>query len=117
MTNTYRVAGDLNDTNINLISEAFFSSAIEAKLEDEENLHIIGSGIKLRVYESITQGLSGNYDFLISGYMEGDFETVEKLLKEIASLLESRNIVYNFEFYEDCDGEPPEEYCIKHPDF
>jgi hypothetical protein len=113
---TYRVMGDLVKTDMTILNEVFSATDMRIRLKNYEDLFVTNETVDLHVYVS-TGHVSGNYNYLIGGTIEGEFETVEKVLKEIASLLESRNIVYNFEFYEDCDGEPPEEHCIKHPDF
>jgi hypothetical protein len=117
MQKTFRVSGDLSDLyNLEKLEELFSSSGLEFCLEDEENLYLTNDTVDLHIYGSMIGILSDNC-YLVGGTIEGDFETVDKFLREVASLLESRNILYDLNFYEDCDGEPPEEYRITHPNF
>jgi hypothetical protein len=115
---TYRIMGELVETNIELIHRIFSLPDMKARLKNDESLFLTNEAVDLHIYES-GRTLVGDYDYLVGGFIEGEFETVETKLREMASLLEAENVVYNFEFYEEREPEDAatEEYQIKHPDF
>jgi hypothetical protein len=117
MEQSYRIAGDIEKTNMEILNEILSSTDMKVRLKNDENLYITNECIDLHIYESMRNPL-GNYNYLVGGTIEGELELVEKIIREIASLLENRDIVYNFEFYEECEaGDVSEEFQIKHPNF
>jgi hypothetical protein len=117
MKKIYRISGDLESTDIELLKTLFQIPGMSIRSKNSEELFVKNDNVDLHIYESTTSP-SESKDYLIGGTIEDEFLAVEKLIKEIASLLERNNVVYNFEFYQDClSGEVSEEFVIKHPNY
>jgi uncharacterized protein YlzI (FlbEa/FlbD family) len=113
----YRIAGDLQNTNIETLEEILQIPGMKVRLKNSEELFIKGDNVDLHIYESTIGSVDGK-DYLIGGTIENQLQLVEIFIKEIASLLERNNVIYNFEFYRDCSpDEVSQEVIVRHPNF
>ncbi len=117
MKEVCRVAGDLQDTNVEILEKILQIPGMKTRSKNAEELFIESDNVDLHIYESTT-GSADSKDYLVGGTIEDQLQSVEIFIKEIASLLERNDVIYNFEFYRDClPGEVSQEVVIRHPNF
>ena len=110
----YHISGDILDTTLEKLASILHSHKWRVRLKSSTDLFVTSDTIDINIYE-FQDGNRGDFDYLISGVIEGECEEVESVLREMGAILEKNSVVYNFEFAD--ESTPSEDHRIRHPEF
>lgn len=111
----YRIAGDLPGQRSSALEQALAQGPWRVRRYNDVCFEIRGGGVQLDVDAGSTEDGVG-WDYLISGNVEGEYDTAVARIRELAVLLDRGGIPYQLELDEEGDLEG-EALVLRHPDF
>lgn len=111
----YRIAGDLPGQRSNALEQAFMQGPWRVRRHDDVCFEIQGEDVQLDLDAGAAENGVG-WDYLISGKVEGEYDTAVARVRELAALLDRGGIPYQLELddEEDMNGQA---LVIRHPAF
>jgi hypothetical protein len=111
----YRISGDLPGQQSSALEQAFAQGPWRVRRYNDVCLEIQGEGVRLDVNAGAAEDGVG-WDYLISGNVEGEYDTAVARIRELAALLDRGEIPYQLELDDEGDLEG-EALVLRHPDF
>jgi len=118
------MSGIIANTNMKELDKIFkqLFNDYPYSIENMSELYVENDDFDIFIHDDnvVREGYSkGNYDYLVSGLHNGGLDKAQNLLNKIAEVLESYNLKYSFEFFEENlqGAEKEKQYIIRHPEF
>lgn len=111
----YRIAGDLPSQRSNALEQAFAQGPWRVRRYNDVCFEIEGEDVRLDVDATVAEN-GGGWDYLISGNVEGEYDTAVARVRELAAMLDRGGIPYQLELDDeaDIDGKA---LVLRHPRF
>lgn len=111
----YRIAGDIPGQRANALEQAFAQGPWRVRRYNDVCFEIHGKDARIDVDAGAAEN-GGGWDYLISGNVEGEYDTAVARVRELAALLDRGGIPYQLELddEEDMDGKA---LVLRHPGF
>lgn len=111
----YRIAGSLPGQHSSVLEQALAQGPWRVRRYNDVCFEIQGEGVQLDVDAGSAEDGVG-WDYLISGNVEGEYDTAVARVRELAALLDRGGIPYQLELDDEGDLES-EALVLRHPDF
>jgi hypothetical protein len=111
----YRIAGDLPGQHSSALEQAFARGPWRVRRYNDVCFEIEGEDVRLDVDAGAAE-VGVGWDYLISGSVEGEYDTAVARVRELAALLDRGGIPYQLELDDEGDLES-EALVLRHPDF